>query len=86
MHLRQTCVLQVTALTFVLTGALFGLQHAQQPLFKHHLSVRGLFPLRLEGGKEFQDLEFLTDRGDFLSAFGQHRHLFSPVVCVSSWS
>ena len=86
MHLRQACVLQVAALTFVLAVALFRLQHTQQPLFKRHLAVRWLFPLRLEGGKEFRDLEFLADSGDVLSAFGLHRHLISPVVCVSSWS
>lgn len=70
MHLRQACVLQVSALTFVLAAALFRLQHTQQPLFKRHLAVRWLFPLRLEGGKEFRDLELLADCGDFLSAFG----------------
>lgn len=86
MHLRQACVLQVAALTFVLAVALFRLQHTQQPLFKRHLAVRWRFPLRLEGGKEFRDLEFLADSGDVLSAFGLHRHLLSPVVCVSSWS
>lgn len=80
MHLRQACVIQVSTLTFVLAAALFRLQHAQQPLFKRHLTVRWLFPLRLEGGKEFRDLELLADCGDFLSAFGKHRHLFSPVV------
>lgn len=80
MHLRQACVLQVAALTFVLAAALFRLQHAQQPLFKRHLAVRWFFPLRLEGGKEFRDLELLAVCGDFLSAFGKHRHLFSPVV------
>ena len=70
----------------MLAASLFRLQHAQQPLFKRHLAVRGLFPLRLEGGKEFWDLELFADCGDFLSAFGQHRHLVSPVVCVSNWS
>ncbi len=80
MHLRQACVLQVSALTFVLAAALFRLQHAQQPLFKRLLTVRWLFPLRLEGSKEFGDLALLADCGDFLSAFGKHRHLFSPVV------
>lgn len=55
---------------FVLAAVLFRLQHAQQALFKRHLAVRWLFPLRLADGKDFRNLELLADCGDFFSAFG----------------